>query len=277
MLNSGLPARLAPALRFLFTGDSPPEVAAVSARVERLRAGIAGRPEIYRFVYSPSPLGRIRWLEQAGTPSAGPTVSARHLANIVSVSPRWGIFLHLCAEAFEAKAVLELGACVGISGAYLASARSRPRFVTLEGSAVLARVAEATLAEVTSRATVIEAPFEKGLHEALALFDQEIQTIDVAYIDGHHDEAATIEYVRAVVPHLSRGALIVLDDIHLYAEMWRAWQTVVSIRGFSAAVNVGRFGLLVWEGGDSLAARYDLSRYTGWWPVGGSRLEAGDW
>ena len=170
-----------------------------------------------------------------------------------------------------------MGACLGISGAYLASVSTRPRFVTLEGSASLARAAEMTLAEVTSHATVITAPFETGLRDAIELFAAEMQPIEVAYIDGHHDEAATIEYVRALLPHLAHGSLLILDDIHLYSEMWRAWQAIIRTAGFSAALNVGRFGLLVWEGGDDVARHYDLSRYTGWWPVGSSRRDSGGW
>ena len=97
--------------------------------------------------------------------------------------------------------------------------------------------------------------------------------MDVAYIDGHHEEEATLHYVRTLLPHLSREALVVLDDIHLYAGMWRAWQSVASLRGVAAAVNVGRFGLLMWNGGDAIAAQYDLARYTGWWRVGGERRD----
>ena len=51
-------------------------------------------------------------------------------------------------------------------------------------------------------------------------------SVDVVYIDGHHGEAVTVHYVRTVMAHLASEALIVLDDIHLYREMWRAWQTV---------------------------------------------------
>jgi hypothetical protein len=45
--------------------------------------------------------------------------------------------------------------------------------------------------------------------------------------------------------------------------------------GYAAAVDVGRFGLLVWSGGDTAGARYDLSRFTGWWQVGSEHRPAG--
>ncbi|HEY0144476.1 MAG TPA: class I SAM-dependent methyltransferase [Thermoanaerobaculia bacterium] len=267
MLSRGLPPRLAPALRFLFTGHATPEARRAAARVEELRAKIARQPDTYRFVQHENPLGAVRWLERV-TERADDDVTSRHLARSVSVDRRWGMFLHLCADGFEARTILEMGACVGISGAYLASARSHPRLVTIDASEALAAVARETLAAVTDRATMVVEPFATGLPRALASI---AAPIDLAYIDGHHDEQATQHYVRTVVPHLAPGAVVVLDDIHLYAEMWRAWQAVASIRGFAAAVNVGRFGLLVWSGGDVTPVQYDLARFTGWWPVGRSR------
>jgi predicted O-methyltransferase YrrM len=271
MLQDGLPARLRSPLRFLFTGEAPTEAENVAARIERRRADIASRRAAYRFAHLPTPMGIVRWLESADGSSGGPRFSSRWLAEAVSVPRRWGMFLHLCAQAFDARAILELGAGVGISGAYLASIPSHPRFLTLEGSAALAPIAHETLAAMSSRASILHGPFETGIQRAFTAFADEHLPVDVAYIDGHHEEAASLHYVRSLVPHLANEALVIVDDIHLYAEMWRAWQRIRSMRGVAAALNVGRFGVLVCNGGASAAAQYDLARYTGWWRIGGSR------
>jgi predicted O-methyltransferase YrrM len=271
MLGNGLPAPLGPPLRFLFTQELPGETIAIAARIEDMRAEISRCPDSYRFEYSPTTLGMVRWLHHTSHGAAGPVIPSRRLANVFSVPRQWGLFLHLCADAFAARAILEVGACLGISGAYLASARHRPRFITIEGSPAIAPIAEATLAAVTDRADVIRASFDTGLDEALARFTREQLPIDVAFIDGHHEEAATLHYVETVIPRLSREAVVILDDIHLTPGMERAWQSLARTSGIAAAVDVGRFGLLVWTGGNTAGARYDLSRYTGWWPVGTSR------
>ncbi|MEK6374717.1 MAG: class I SAM-dependent methyltransferase [Acidobacteriota bacterium] len=240
MLRDGLADSLGPPLRFLFTGQAAPEVLALAERIEARRAAIASRGGEYRTL-------------------TGPVLSSQRLANSVSVPRRWGVFLHLCARQFHARAIVELGACAGISGAYLASAPSRPRFVTIEGSPSLVPVAEEMLASFN--ATIIGAPFDAGLPRALTLVD----SVDVAYIDGHHDEAPTLHYVRTLVPHLSPRALLILDDIRLYDGMRRAWRALSSMSGVSTAVDTGRFGLLVWEGGAAVPRHYDLARYTGIW------------
>ena len=271
MARNGLPARLESPLRYLFTGQASPETEEVAARIEHLRTNLAARPDAYRFEYSQSPGGMTRWPESTSGSSAGPVISSRWLATAASVPRHWGVFLRLCAEAFDARTILEVGACLGISGAYLASARTRPRLITLEGSATLAPIAEATLSSVSNRAEVVRGPFESGIHRALALFREEKLPVDVAFIDGHHDEAATLHYLRTIIPHLAPEALVILDDIHLFDGMWHAWQSAASMRGVAASVNAGRFGLLLWNGSQCPAARYDLARYTGWWPVGGRR------
>lgn len=263
MLRDGLPPRLATPLRVLFGGAVPPQAAAAAASIESLRAGLAARRETYRFAPIEDALGPLRMVV------AGGDIPSSFFANAASVSRRWGLFLHLCAEAFEARAVLELGACFGISGAYLASGRSRPHLVTIEASDALAPVAEATLAAFTESAEVMRGTFEARLPEALA----RLGSVDVAYVDGHHDEAATLHYVRTIAPRLASNALVVLDDIRLYREMWRAWTSVAAMRGVAAAVDTGRFGLLVWIGGDAVPRPYDLARYTGWWRAGRSRRE----
>ena len=265
MLGNGLPPRLAPALRTLFGGHAPESAAEAAQMIERLRARIAARGEAYRYARTESPLGPVRLAEV--TQQRDLAVTSERYANRISVPKRWGMFLHLCAEAFDAAVIVEMGACVGISGAYLASIPSRPRLFTLEGSHALADVAQQTLAAISDRAEVVVGLFERTLQPTLA----RAGTIDVAYVDGHHEEAATLHYAAAIAEHLSPTALIVLDDIHLYEGMWRAWQKLSSDAGV-AAVNVGRFGLLVSERGRTSNAQYDLSRYTGRWRVGGTRV-----
>jgi hypothetical protein len=72
----------------------------------------------------------------------------------------------------------------------------------------------------------------------------------ISFVDGHHEQAATLDYVARLSAHLSPRALIILDDIYLYEGMWRAWQTLSSA-GNVIAINIGRFGLLVRDGSET--------------------------
>lgn len=261
LLRDGAPSQLAVPLRFLFTGRAPASAERAALQIENLRAQIAARPETFRFASFADPLGPVRLAHSAAATQAD--LTCNQLANTLSVPRRWGLFLHLCAEAFGARTILELGACVGISGAYLASVTTRPTIVTLEGSPELATIARETLAAVTETAEIVVGTFAETLPASLA----QLRTIDLAFVDGHHEEAATLRYVETIAPHMSPSGLFVLDDIYLYRGMWRAWQRLASNSRFTA-VNVGRFGLLVCGSGKG---RYDLARYTGYWRVGPRR------
>jgi predicted O-methyltransferase YrrM len=273
MLRHGLPTRLAKPLLYLFTGSVPDDVAAVADRIERRRGEIAQSAEVYQFRYHDGGIGAARWAERADDTYAAPVLTSEYFAVTSSISKRWGIFLHLCADAFHARVILELGTCVGISGAYLATTVSAPELITLEGSHAIAAVAETTFTAVSARAAVVRGRFEETLQQTLANLASEGRAVDVAYIDGHHDEAATLHYVRTLLPFLADEALIILDDIHLHADMWRAWQAVCRFDGVAAAVNVGRLGLLVYDRSAAGVREFDLSRYTGWWRVRGSRAD----
>lgn len=273
MIRGGLPPRLSRPIRYLFTGTVPAEAHRVSARIERRRQTIAARPQTYGFAHATTPHGPARWPVVRADAPDGPWVSSRWLAKSASIPRRWGLFLHLCAAGGTRGVVLEFGSCVGIASAYLGSARGGSNLMTLEGSPDLTLVAQATLDELAPGATVITGVFDEGLDRAFARLDEERSAIDVAYIDGHHDEAATLHYASRLVPRLQPEALLILDDIYLYEEMWRAWRILSSAPGYSAAVNLGRFGVLVRNAAADRPRIYDLARYTGWWRVGRSRYE----
>ena len=268
MVRDGLPPQLMEPLRFLFTGRAPSNASAAARTIERIRSDFASRPDVYERKPAPSQFGPARWIERADDSDSPNLITARRLAERASIPRRWGIFLQLCADAIGARLILEIGSCLGISGAYLASANSRPRLLTLEGSMTLAAIAEQTLAEVSNAYEVVRGSFEETLAPTL---ERQNEAIDLAYIDGHHDSGAVMHYLAMIAPRLSPRSLVVLDDIYLHRDMWQAWGAIPSKFRVAVAINTGRFGLLMFGDGDVPAKRFDLSRYTGWWRVGGVR------
>jgi predicted O-methyltransferase YrrM len=260
----------------LLTRRRPESAQSAITRIERRRAAVAASGRGYRFEHRDSPHGFVRWLVDASPQDA--VMSSSWLAHSASVNERWGLFLHLCASSASAQTILELGSCIGISGAYLASSPTCTRMLTIEASPAIARLAEKTLSDagVASHASVLEGLFEDVLPRIFERLAAEQRTIDLAYVDGHHDEAATLHYVALIAPRLSRGGCIVLDDICLYREMWRAWTQLSAMPGVAAAIHVGRFGILVFDDRVTTPMSFDLSRYTGRWPIGPSRASALD-
>lgn len=267
----GLPEALMPALEYMFEGRLTARACDVRERVERHRTTVAACGRQYVFSHTTTPSGPAHWLVDRVGPAQGPVVTPRDLAWSVAVPERWGLFLHLLAEAAPVGDMLELGTSAGISAAYISAARPCRLLTTIEGSPAIARLAADALADFAQPVRVVVGTFDAGLEETGAMLAAEGRRLSLVYIDGHHDERPTLDYVSRVAPWLGRGALVVLDDIYLYAGMWRAWRTVSAQPGFAAAVNVGRFGVLVCGAPGSRVAQFDLSPYTGWWRVGHER------
>jgi len=135
--------------------------------------------------------------------------------------------------------VLELGTSLGITTAYLASADSRNRIVTLEGSAEVLKVAQGVwralrLENITWR----EGNIDNTLYECAR------EKLDVAYIDANHTYDATLRYAGYLLPRLTEKGILVLDDIHYSEEMENAWEALKNDPRVTTSMDLYHVGLL---------------------------------
>jgi predicted O-methyltransferase YrrM len=186
--------------------------------------------------------------------------SVTQVAQVSSVLPQWGAFLHLCANATGARTILELGAGVGISGCYLASGKNCQRFISVEGSPERAKLAKAHLCQIAHNVELVNASFDEALDRILPSLRE---GIDMAYIDGNKDKLANLRYFERITPYLNPGCVVVFDDIHWSPEMRGVWRMLRQRKGLSYAINAGRFGVCVWDGGEVQPRTCDLYAVAG--------------
>src|SRR5438132_9030219 len=142
------------------------------------------------------------------TMSAG-RVEARRVADIcrsAAKPPIWArLLLKLVREVRPTHSV-ELGTSLGISAAYQCAALELNRhgtLVSLEGAPALVEVARGHLAELgLERATIVPGRFQDTLDDVLA----SEAPIDYAFVDGHHDRDATLEYFERLLPSAAEDA-----------------------------------------------------------------------
>ena len=245
--QAGLPSQLYPAIAYLLTGRLHPRDRAVAARVEGLRRKLAERGSLTVAAHA----GRLDANTDRSQLPGVELHSFEEIAHRVSVPMSFGLFLYLCAEGFEAKRILELGACAGISGCYLASAPRCVELITLELSPALADIARENLRAVTHNATVINADFDTGLP---AVVGPETAPFDLVWIDGHHEKEATLRYAKQLLPHISPGGLMLFDDINWTPEMREAWDLIRVWPQFTMTVNASRLGMAVLRKDETEAA-----------------------
>lgn len=160
----------------------------------------------------------------------GTTIKDRlgHVALTCSKSSFWSLLLFKIIRKNKPVSSLEFGTCVGISGAYQASAlklNGGGKIITMEGDSFLARVAKGTFnVFALENIDILEGRFADTLSKLLVEKDQ----FDYVFIDGHHDEQATVDYFDRIYPHLTQNAVVVFDDISWSSGMRRAWNTIIS-------------------------------------------------
>lgn len=245
----GLPASCVAALRCAFGESLTAEESEIARVIETMRYEIAQSRERFSVL-------------DTGSGSADRT--GRQIAHRSSVPRLWGAVLMKLAKGANARAILELGSCAGISTCYLAA--SQARLVGVEGSESLSALADEHVRRISSHAHVVHARFD----DVLDRIGDVIGRPGLVYIDGEHTRAARLHYLDRVLPHLDAGALIVFDDIHLSDELWQAWGESQQRQGIAVAVNTGRFGVCVCGDADQVQ-RFDFSRYTGWLRIGSTR------
>lgn len=197
-------------------------------RVEALRARLAGSTEPVRLVdYGAGSPDSVRTVEEMQRGVIHDS-SVGELCRRASKSPFWARLLFAVVREYRPQHGIELGTCRAVSASYQGGALrlsgTGGTLRTLEGADVLAAKSRQNLSEVGLDGVVSVVPgrFDQTLDGVL----HELGSIDYAFIDGHHDERATLAYFHQLLPVLSSGALQVFDDIRWSAGMKRAWQTV---------------------------------------------------
>lgn len=161
-----------------------------------------------------------------------------------SKAPLWAAVLFHLIRHRKPGTCFELGTCLGISACYQSSAlelNGLGQLTSFEGVPSFASIATKNLAllGLAHRASVVVGRFADTLPGALA----KAGGIDYAFIDGHHDEHATISYFEALLPHLSAGAMLVFDDIDWSQGMQRAWKRISEDSRVDVSIDLGKMGV----------------------------------
>lgn len=164
-----------------------------------------------------------------------------------SGSYKWNFLLFKLIRKFRPLVCLELGTALGISAAYQAAAlelNSQGKIITLEGAESLASLAKSNFKELDlSKTDVVVGRFLDTLQDVLI----KNAPIDFVFIDGHHEQYATLNYFKQILPSLSDGAVLVFDDISWSRGMERAWNIIQKNRNLRVSVDLFSVGICVYS------------------------------
>ena len=230
------------ALRTTALGRTPCDEREWIGRIEARRRELAADETAVPPGFKPGSKGgaAAAWF----APIEGP-VPIWGISVLFSIPSAWGVFQMRLVRELAPKSCLELGTGLGLSAAYQAAAlelNGAGMLTTLEGAHAWGAVAEQGLSTLglDGRAEVRLGPIDDTLAQVL----ERIAPIDYAFLDAEHTEEATLEHFDMLLPHVSVGGLVVLDDITFSIGMWRAWNAIRGRERVSTSLALGRMGVV---------------------------------
>ena len=149
--------------------------------------------------------------------------------------------------------ILELGTSLGITTAYLASADSRNKVVTMEGSEAVLRVAQGVWKMLKlENIEWIQGNIDDTLYniyigergKVKGERGKERGELDLAFVDANHTYEATMRYADFLLNRLTEKGILVLDDIHYSEQMERAWNELKADPRVTTSMDLYHVGLL---------------------------------
>jgi predicted O-methyltransferase YrrM len=213
------------------------------SRIEQRRASMNRSHEVLKIADygAQSPLKKLSDEEMYSGRIVERTVG--EVCRSSSKPPKWSYFLFRLVRELAPETCLELGTCLGISGAYIAAAmqlNGKGRLITIEGSDALAERAKANFAELgCTTVETVTGRFQDALPAVLG----KTGAIDIVFIDGHHDGPATLRYFETIAPSLRDDAVVIFDDIAWSKEMHDAWKSLRAHRRVRFSIDMFDMGL----------------------------------
>jgi len=143
--------------------------------------------------------------------------------------------------------ILELGTCCGFSSIYMSKALhdNNSLIHTIEGSPETAKIAQENFKKANSSNIISHVgKFSDTLPKLL----EEITPINFAFIDGHHDKDATLEYFKMIKPYLDKNALVLFDDISWSSGMKEVWKIIKQDTDIIKYEDFSKLGLCFMQG-----------------------------
>jgi predicted O-methyltransferase YrrM len=183
-------------------------------------------------------------IEDFGAGSRVKKSNTRSIGDIAcsSLKPKkFGQLLFRIVKYYSPEKIVELGTSLGVTTAYLASAKKGSSVVTMEGAMAVAQVARSNFAKLgLENIELIQGNFDETLPGAI----KKNSRIDMAFVDGNHRYEPTIRYFRELLPAMHEHSILVFDDIHWSKEMEQAWDEIKNDAAVTLSLDLFFIGLV---------------------------------
>ena len=172
------------------------------------------------------------------------TEPASRMPNDVRIGGFIGSFFTWLTRQRGPNLIVEIGTAFGVSGMYWTAGlemSGKGCLVTFEPNTAWQSIAARNISIISSKFRSICGTVE----ECAATSFEGGETIDILFIDAIHTDAVVHSQLELLKPHLSQGALVLIDDINFSDDMKRCWQRLSVADDVLASVEIkGRIGIL---------------------------------
>ena len=149
--------------------------------------------------------------------------------------------IHRLAADAQPDTIVELGTCLGLTTAYLASAAPQAQVISIEGCPETAAIAEENLSSLgIKNSGILVGNFDKLLPDVISLLPK----LDFVFIDGNHRKDATLNYFKRCLPKLSENSIMIFDDIYWSSGMKEAWNEIKAHPDVTVTIDLFWIGLV---------------------------------
>lgn len=187
--------------------------------------------------------GRIE-VEDFGAGSAIIKTNKRVVAEMArsSLKPaKYAQLLFRIVNYYQPQTILELGASFGITTSYLAAGHVKAKVYTIEGAPAIAAIARKTFDRVGLKNIELT---EGDFNNTLPALITKLNTIDLAFIDGHHLKDPTLDYFQQLLNHSTVSTILIFDDIHWSVEMESAWAIIMQHPAVTLSIDLFFIGIV---------------------------------
>jgi predicted O-methyltransferase YrrM len=183
-------------------------------------------------------------IEDMGAGSRVKKTNTRSVKDIAASSlkpKKFGQLLFRIVDHYSPATILELGTSLGVTTAYLASAKLASSVITMEGAGAVAEVAGDNFKKLgLTNISVVRGNFDETLQGTV----QKAGKIDMAFIDGNHRYEPTVRYYRELLPAMHEYSILIFDDIHWSSEMEQAWEDIKQQEAVTLTIDLFFIGLV---------------------------------
>jgi len=165
----------------------------------------------------------------------------REIAKNASKSKKIGRLLFRLAKYAHPYNILELGASLGLSSLCFAYGSSSSNIITIEGCPNISKIATDNF----QKAGMDQIQLETGnFDDKLPGVLRQMDSLDLAFIDGNHQEEPTINYFEQCLAKSHSDTILIFDDIHWSDGMENAWENIINHPDVSLSVDIFHMGIV---------------------------------